>query len=74
VRGQTAALVSYVRSHLVPSDLRCQAAEQALRAERSGARPPDAQDKERARHAGVAETSAGGADRAARPGGAEHCE
>ena len=46
VRGQTAALVSFVRSHLVPSDLRCQAAEQALRADRSGARTADAPDKE----------------------------
>jgi hypothetical protein len=46
VRGQTAALVAYVRSHLVPSDPRCLAAEQALRADRSAARPPDAQDKD----------------------------
>lgn len=38
VQGQTPALVAYVRSHLVPSDPRCQAAEQVLEAEGIGAR------------------------------------
>ncbi|MGI8332669.1 hypothetical protein ACRYCC_22180 [Actinomadura scrupuli] len=38
VRGQTAALVVYVRRHLLPSDPRCQCAEQALEAEGIGPR------------------------------------
>ena len=38
VRGQTAALVVYVRRHLLPSDPRSQCAEQALEVEGIGAR------------------------------------
>src|SRR5690348_7284543 len=40
VRGQIPALVAYIRRHLVPSDPRCQSAEQVLRTERTAAARP----------------------------------
>lgn len=48
VRGQTPALVGYVRRHLPPGDPRCQAAERLLAAEETGSR-------RRARPAGLAQ-------------------
>ncbi|GAA2079778.1 hypothetical protein [Actinomadura alba] len=41
VRGQTAALVVYIRRHLLPSDPRCQSAEKVLEAEGIGVRATD---------------------------------
>jgi hypothetical protein len=43
VHGQAPALVAYIRRHLVPSDPRCQSAEQALKAEGVAVRTADAE-------------------------------